>query len=98
MCTGSVTMISKRLKDLREQAGFSQEKLAVLAGIDESTARSRISQYENGVYRPKFELVYQFALIFDVPVCYFYADDDELAALILQYHRNKKDNPAESDF
>lgn len=82
-------MVPERLKYLRNEAGFSQEKLAVMAGIEERTARSRISQYENGVYRPKFELVKQFARIFDVPVCYFYADDDELAALILNFHREK---------
>jgi hypothetical protein len=34
--------------------------------------------------------VKQFARIFDVPVCYFYADDDELAELILNFHREKK--------
>ena len=30
---------------------------------------------------------------FDVPEAYFYAVDDELAGLILQYHRFKKSNP-----
>ncbi|EGF6212852.1 transcriptional regulator, partial [Salmonella enterica subsp. enterica serovar Chester] len=29
----------------------------------------------------------------DVPEAYFYAVDDELAELILQYHRFKKNNP-----
>jgi len=42
-------MIPKRLKTARLAAKLSQEKLGVLAGIEESTARSRISQYESGV-------------------------------------------------
>ena len=92
---GIVIMVPERLKSLRIQAGLSQEKLAVMAGIDESTARSRISQYENGVYHPKFEQVCQFARVFDVPVCYFYADDDELATLILSYHQAKKSHSSE---
>lgn len=39
-------MVPQRLKSARLRAGYTQEKLGVLAGIDEATARSRISQYE----------------------------------------------------
>lgn len=79
-------MIPKRLKDARHRAKLTQEKLAVLAGIDESTARSRISQYENGIYRPNFETCCAFARILNVPECYFYTVDDEFAASILSLY------------
>lgn len=76
-------MIPKRLKEARHRAKLTQEKLAVMAGIDESTARSRISQYENGIYRPNFETCCAFARILNVPECYFYTLDDEFAAALL---------------
>ncbi|NDL61841.1 helix-turn-helix transcriptional regulator [Acerihabitans arboris] len=76
-------MIPKRLREARHRAKLTQEKLAVMAGIDESTARSRISQYENGIYRPNFETCCAFARILDVPECYFYTVDDEFAAALM---------------
>ena len=50
-------MLPKRLKTARKKARLTQEKLGVMAGIDESTARSRVSQYESGTYRPTFEMM-----------------------------------------
>ncbi len=87
-------MIPKRLKEARHRAKLTQEKLAVMAGIDESTARSRISQYENGIYRPNFETCCAFAKILDVPECYFYTIDDDFAVAVLQLHsaRNAERN------
>ncbi|HEE4268670.1 TPA: transcriptional regulator, partial [Klebsiella pneumoniae] len=41
-------MIPKRLKDARLRAGLTQEKLGVMAGIEEATAYSRLSHYESG--------------------------------------------------
>jgi transcriptional regulator with XRE-family HTH domain len=76
-------MIPKRLKEARKRARLTQEKLAVLAGIDESTARSRISQYENGIYRPNFETCCALAKVLGVPECYFYTLDDSFASALL---------------
>ncbi|PKT12214.1 transcriptional regulator [Klebsiella pneumoniae] len=72
-------MIPKRLKDARLRAGLTQEKLGVMAGIEEATAYSRLSHYESGTHKPSFELVCSFAKVLDVPECYFYTDDDEYA-------------------
>ncbi|HCM3720853.1 TPA: transcriptional regulator, partial [Salmonella enterica subsp. enterica serovar Typhimurium var. monophasic 4,[5],12:i:-] len=44
-------------------------------------------------HAPDFKLVCKLAAALDVPEAYFYAVDDELAELILQYHRFKKNNP-----
>ncbi|TKI07752.1 helix-turn-helix transcriptional regulator [Martelella alba] len=79
-------MIAKRLKEARKRARLTQEKLAVLAGIDEATARSRISQYENGIYRPTFETCCALAKVLDVPECYFYTVDDVFASALLNLY------------
>ena len=38
------------MRQLREQRGWSQEKVGVALGIDESSGRARISRYELGVH------------------------------------------------
>ncbi|EOW6838213.1 TPA: helix-turn-helix domain-containing protein [Klebsiella pneumoniae] len=85
-------MIPKRLKEARLRAKLTQEKLGVLAGIEEATAYSRLSHYENGTHKPTFELVCEFARVLDVPECYFYTVDDELANLIVLYWRENRPN------
>lgn len=79
-------MLPIRLKKARLQANLTQEKLGVLAGIEEATARSRISQYESGIHRPTFEMMCAFAKVLNVPECYFYTVDDDFAEVILKVH------------
>lgn len=88
-----VSVIGKRLRLARVNAGLKQVELGCLAGIDEETASSRVSQYEREISSPDFGLVCRFAEVLDVPEAYFYAVDEDLATLILQYHRYKKNNP-----
>lgn len=38
------------MRALREGLGWSQEKVGVAIGIDESSSRARISRYELGVH------------------------------------------------
>jgi transcriptional regulator with XRE-family HTH domain len=82
-------MVPQRLKSARLQAGYTQEKLGVLAGIDEATARSRISQYESGTYTPSFTTMCALARVLNVPECYFYVLDDGFAAKVLMLHLNE---------
>ncbi|SPX19991.1 transcriptional regulator [Escherichia coli] len=49
-----ISMIPKRLKEARLRAKLTQEKLGVLAGIEEATAYSRLSHYESGTHKPTF--------------------------------------------
>ncbi|CPR14245.1 helix-turn-helix transcriptional regulator [Brenneria sp. g21c3] len=79
-------MIPKRLKAARLRANFTQEKLGVLAGIEEATAYSRLSHYENGTHKPTFELACEFARVLNVPECYFYIVDDEFAEDVLNLY------------
>lgn len=76
-------MLPVRLKTARLNARLTQERLGILAGIEEETARSRISQYEGGVHRPTFEMMCAFAKVLNVPECYFYAVNDDFAERVL---------------
>jgi transcriptional regulator with XRE-family HTH domain len=48
-------MLIKGWKEARLRAGISQEKLGVLAGIDEASASARMNQYERGKHTPDFD-------------------------------------------
>lgn len=85
-------MIPKRLKDAREAAGISQEKLAQLTEIETVNNRSRISNYESGRYSPSFGFVRKVADLLGYPEAYFYTVDDDFADLILQLHLDRN-NP-----
>lgn len=75
------------MRQLREQRGWSQEKVGVALGIDESSSRARISRYELGVHEPPVLTAKLIADAFDVPLTYFYCEDDGLAALLLALHK-----------
>jgi transcriptional regulator with XRE-family HTH domain len=74
-------MISERLKTARLRAGLSQEKLGKLAGIDPTSASARMNQYERGKHAPDYRLMCKVAEILNMPVSWFYTEDDDLARL-----------------
>ncbi len=79
-----------RLKQARLAAGLSQKMLGIEAGIDEFVASTRINRYELGVHRPDLLTVRKLAKALDVPLAFFFADeDDELAELLLIYGKAK---------
>lgn len=77
----------RRIRALREELGWSQEKLGVAIGIDESSARARISRYELGVHEPPLPTVRLIADALGVPMIYLYCEDDQLAELLLNLSR-----------
>lgn len=83
-------MNPKRLYERRLASGYSQEKLGIAAGIDEFTARNRVSKYEAGRNSPSFALAQEFARVLDVPVCYFYIMEDDFAEAVLQLYRQQQ--------
>lgn len=83
-------MVPKRLKEAREAAGYSQEKLAQLVDIETVNARSRISNYESGRFAPSFEFVSKVAELLDYPVGYFYTADDTFAEMMLNLYRSEE--------
>ncbi|MEN9864891.1 MAG: hypothetical protein RL748_481 [Pseudomonadota bacterium] len=82
-----MSIFANRLKQARKQAGLSQERLGVLAGIDEMSASARMNQYERGKHGPDFSMVERIAAVLKVPEAYFYVKDDALAALLVDFHR-----------
>jgi transcriptional regulator with XRE-family HTH domain len=77
------------MKALREELGWSQEKVGVAIGIDESSSRARISRYELGVHEPPLPTARLIAHAMGVPLTYMYCEDDNVAALLLALHKLK---------
>ncbi len=83
------SVVGRRIKALREEIGWSQEKIGVAIGIDESSSRARISRYELGVHEPPLPTARLIAKVLDVPLAYLYCEDDNIASLLLSLHRLK---------
>jgi len=83
----STSIVGKRIKDLREELGLSQEKVGVAIGIDESSSRARISRYELGVHEPPLPTARRIAEALGAPLTYLYCEDDNIAALLLALDR-----------
>ena len=83
----NLSTISRRLRQARERAGLPQDRLGVLAGLEESSSSARISRYESGIHEPPAKFVEKLAQVLGVPVAYLYCNDDRLAEIILAYSR-----------
>ena len=77
--------LSRRLRQARQRAGLAQDKLGVLAGLDESLSSARMSRYESGIHEPTSQFVEAVAKVLGLSPAFFYCDDDLLADLILVY-------------
>ncbi|WP_145539139.1 helix-turn-helix transcriptional regulator [Yersinia kristensenii] len=85
-------MLTKRLKEARLRAGLSQEKLGILAGIDEASASARMNQYEKGKHTPDFEMACKLAKVLDIPESYLYTKDDLMAEMMLKFYHLDTNN------
>ncbi|MDR2187900.1 MAG: helix-turn-helix domain-containing protein [Azonexus sp.] len=83
----SPTIFCRRLREARRAAGLSQKNLGIAAGIDEFVASTRVNRYEQGVHEADVVTLANLARALDVPLAYFYAEDDRLAQLILLFAR-----------
>ncbi len=81
------TVVGRRMRSRREELGWSQEKVGVLVGIDESSSRARISRYELGTHEPPVRTARQIADALGVPLAYLYCEDDDVAALLMALSR-----------
>lgn len=77
--------VGTRLRQARERAGLPQDRLGVLAGLEESSSSARISRYESGVHEPPLSFTEALAKVLGVPAAFFYCKDDRLAEIILLY-------------
>ncbi|HEX5362844.1 MAG TPA: helix-turn-helix transcriptional regulator [Gallionella sp.] len=89
MHTYTASLFSRRMKTARQLSGLSQMQLGIRAGIDASSASSRINQYERGKHAPDFLTVCNLAKVLCVPSAYFYAEEDALAELISLFGQMK---------
>ncbi|RQO61747.1 transcriptional regulator [Paucibacter sp. KBW04] len=77
----------RRLKEARIALGLSQKQLGIEAGLDEFVASTRINRYEQGVHAPDFQIAMRLAQVLGVPVAFLYCDSDEMAQMILTFHK-----------
>jgi transcriptional regulator with XRE-family HTH domain len=56
-----------------------------MVGLDERTAKTRISRYENGIHGPHERIARKIAEVLGYPLAYFYCDDDRLADIVRAY-------------
>lgn len=79
-------MLAKRLKELREEKGYSFRVLSALCGV----SKSAIVLYEQGKRNPKREVVEAFADIFNVDVDYLMGKSDIRSVYADQIHNTQK--------
>lgn len=77
--------VGRRLRQARERAGLPQDRLGVLAGLEESSSSARISRYESGTHEPTLGFAESLAKVLGVPAAFFFCSDDRLAEIILHY-------------
>ena len=81
------SIVGRRMRERREALGLAQEKIGVAIGLDESSARARISRYELGVHEAPVPTAKQIATALKVPLAYLYCEDDGTANLLVELHR-----------
>jgi transcriptional regulator with XRE-family HTH domain len=83
----SISIVGRRMRERREALGLAQEKVGVAIGLDESSARARISRYELGVHEAPVPTAKQIAFALKVPLAYLYCEDDITANLLVELHK-----------
>ena len=81
-------IIGKRLKHLRISANFNQSEIATILNVSQRT----ISNWENDVAQPSYELTKKMAIIYNVSVDYLYSNDTKT----LEFINNKRIEVAEN--
>lgn len=89
------TPTPSRLKSARKAAGLTQQQLGMALGMEPNTASARMNQYEKGKHAPDFLTMKRIAKELDVPVAYFYCEEDDLATLIIQFNKLEKNKKVE---
>lgn len=77
----------RRLKEARLATGLSQKRLGIAAGIDEFVASTRINRYEKGVHEADIRTAQKLAEVLNVPLAYFYIEDDQLAIIVVNFDK-----------
>ncbi|MDQ2701982.1 MAG: helix-turn-helix domain-containing protein [Pseudomonadota bacterium] len=78
-------IFARRLAQARVRAGLTQAQVGVLAGMDPAVASPRINQYERGKHEPQLKTAKRLAQVLGIPAAFLYAEDEQLAELLLQW-------------
>ncbi len=73
-----------RLRAARQAAGMTQRQLGECLGMEPNLASARMTQYEKGQHAPNFQLLKRLSEALEVPIPYFFCEDDTVAELILE--------------
>nr|WP_290697909.1 helix-turn-helix transcriptional regulator [Halomonas sp. UBA3074] len=73
-----------RLRAARQAAGMTQRQLGEYLGMEPNLASARMTQYEKGQHAPNYQLLKRLSEALEVPIPYFFCEDDTIAELILE--------------
>lgn len=79
------SVLSRRLRQARQRRDLSEDRLGILAGLEESSSSARMSRYESGIHEPPHQFVETLAKVLGISAAYFYCADDRLADIIRIY-------------
>ncbi len=83
--------LPQRLLEARTRKGISQRELGVRLGMEPGSASGRMNHYEKGRHSPDFPTLKRIADELEVPVAFFYCDDDLMAKLMCLIESLSKD-------
>jgi len=81
------SVFSKRLKQARDLRGLSQRALGGMVSEDKNRGAVRINRYEREVHRADMDSAAELAKTLDVPLAFFFAEEDDLAEAILAFSK-----------
>ena len=84
--------IPTRLKQARKRAGITQKNLGVMIGMDENSASGRMNHYEKGRHTPDISTLKKMADALNVPLNYFFCEDEISAELAIAIKNLSNDN------
>jgi transcriptional regulator with XRE-family HTH domain len=68
--------------EARSRKGISQRELGIRLGMEPGSASGRMNHYEKGRHTPDYTTLKRIAEELDVPVAYFFSEDEISAELI----------------
>ena len=68
--------------EARSRKGISQRELGIRLGMEPGSASGRMNHYEKGRHTPDYTTLKRIAEELDVPVAYFFSEDEVSAELI----------------
>jgi transcriptional regulator with XRE-family HTH domain len=86
--------IPERLKAARKKANITQKDLGVRIGMEESSASGRMNHYEKGRHVPDIATLQRMAEELNVPLNYFFCENDLSADLACAIDKLSDDEKA----